>query len=263
MPMPGIMIVSDPIQLPELGERLAALGYGVAAEASSAPDAARLAGTLAPNLVLLVAEGPGGMAPAGACQAIRKATDAPIVLVLGDDQFEAFDHSLETGTVSVLIAPFTDNQLRATLEAASRTFRDAETRRLECELDVHKTELNQQVDELREARVSTESLRDKYFKLYDLAPVGYLTVSDQGLVTEANSAACAMAGLERSRMIGKPFSRFLQRDSLPAWHGHLGRLFRSGDRQECEVSLLPGPSRSRLSRSSAWSSRCPTGARPP
>lgn|ERR1700728_4094107 len=52
------------------------------------------------------------------------------------------------------------------------------------ELRVHQLEV--QNESLRRAQEDLEALRERYFDLYDLAPVGYLTLTEQGLILEAN-----------------------------------------------------------------------------
>ena len=52
-----------------------------------------------------------------------------------------------------------------------------ETRRMLHELRVHQIELEMQNEELRASREELETSRARYFELYDLAPVGYCTLS--------------------------------------------------------------------------------------
>ncbi len=47
------------------------------------------------------------------------------------------------------------------------------------ELRVHQIELEMQNDELRKAQAEIETGQARYFDLYDLAPVGYVSVSEK------------------------------------------------------------------------------------
>ncbi len=53
-----------------------------------------------------------------------------------------------------------------------------EIRRTLHELRVHKIELKLQNEELRRNQIELDAARDRYFDLFDLAPVGYCTVED-------------------------------------------------------------------------------------
>jgi len=53
-----------------------------------------------------------------------------------------------------------------------------------------------QNEELRKAQVELAESRDRYFDLYDFAPVGYFTLNQNGLIVEMNLAGADMLGFE-------------------------------------------------------------------
>jgi PAS domain-containing protein len=75
-----------------------------------------------------------------------------------------------------------------------KTLSPEEARPVFHELRVHQIELEVQNDELRRAQAELEVARARYFDLYDLAPVGYCTVSEKGLILEANLTAATLLG---------------------------------------------------------------------
>ncbi len=88
----------------------------------------------------------------------------------------------------------------------------AESADLIHELTVHQAELEVQNEELRRAQIELEVAHERYIDLYELAPIGYLTLDHHGSVRDANLAAARLTGLERERLIGQRFERLLQPD---------------------------------------------------
>ena len=95
-----------------------------------------------------------------------------------------------------------------------------------------------QNDELRRIQGELEKTRDKYSHLYDFAPVGYFTLSEKGIIEEANLSCAAMLGVERSSLIGKPFSRFIFKDDQDVFYFHRKTLFEANAKQVCELRLV-------------------------
>ncbi len=54
---------------------------------------------------------------------------------------------------------------------------------------MHQIELEMQNEELQRSQTELENARARYFNLYDLAPIGYVTLSEKGLILEANLTA--------------------------------------------------------------------------
>ena len=106
------------------------------------------------------------------------------------------------------------------------------------ELQVHKIELEMQNEELRRAQEELEASHAKYFDLFDLAPVGYLTLNEKGLILEANLTASQMLGVERSFLVNQPVTRFIFKESLDIYYMHLKRLFETGTQQTFELKMI-------------------------
>jgi PAS domain S-box-containing protein len=113
-----------------------------------------------------------------------------------------------------------------------------ETSRLLHELEVHQIELEMQNEELRRAQEELEASRARYFDLYDLAPVGYLTLGEQGLILEANLTAAQMLGVERGRLTGQPVSRFIFRDDQDIYYLSRKQLFERQTPLTIELRLV-------------------------
>ena len=84
-----------------------------------------------------------------------------------------------------------------------------ETRRELHELRVHQIELELQNEELRRTHAELDASRARYFDLYDMAPVGYCTLSEKGLIMEANLTTANLLGAARHTLINQPLSRFI------------------------------------------------------
>jgi len=106
------------------------------------------------------------------------------------------------------------------------------------ELEVHQIELKMQNDELRRIQDEFEKTRDKYSHLYDFAPVGYFTFSEKGIIEEANLTISSMLGIDRSALIGQPFTRFVLRKDQDILYKHLQRLLETETPQACELRLI-------------------------
>ncbi len=113
-----------------------------------------------------------------------------------------------------------------------------EVRRLLHELRVHQIELEMQNDELRRTRDELEAERARYFDLYDLAPVGYCTVSEEGLLLEANLAAINLLGVIRNTLIGQPMSRFILEEDQDSYYLFRKNLFAIAQPQSCELRMV-------------------------
>jgi PAS domain S-box-containing protein len=113
-----------------------------------------------------------------------------------------------------------------------------ETRRISHELRVHQIELEIQNEELLRAQSELEAARMRYFDLYDLAPVGYCTLSEKGLILEANLTAATLLGTARSELARQPITRFILKEDQDIYYLHRKQLFETGALQECDLRMV-------------------------
>lgn len=106
------------------------------------------------------------------------------------------------------------------------------------ELRVHQVELEMQNEELREAQLALAVARDRYFDLYDLAPVGYCTINELGLIKEANLTAASLFGMTRGLLIKQPISRRILREDQDIYYLHHKQLIAHGDSQSFDLRML-------------------------
>ena len=108
------------------------------------------------------------------------------------------------------------------------------------ELRVHHIELEMQNEELRRSQLELDAARARYFDLYDLAPIGYCTLSEQGLIIEANLTAASLLGVPRGALVRQAFSRFIVAAEEDIYYLHCKKLFDTGEPQACELQMVKG-----------------------
>ena len=108
------------------------------------------------------------------------------------------------------------------------------------ELRVHQIELEMQNEELRRAQLELDASRERYFDLYDLAPVAYCTVNEHGLILEANIAAATLLGVARSSLVGQRISRFIVKACQDTYYLYNKRIFTSAEPQAFELQMSKG-----------------------
>ena len=113
----------------------------------------------------------------------------------------------------------------------------ADTQRLLHEFQVHQIALEMQNEELRRARDEMEAALEKYAEFYNFAPVGYLTVNAQGAILEANLTATSLLGIPRAPLVKQGLRALVSLADRPIFDLFLPRIFKSTERQECDLQL--------------------------
>jgi PAS domain S-box-containing protein len=113
-----------------------------------------------------------------------------------------------------------------------------ESRQLLHELRVHQIELEMQNDELRMSEAALDAARERYFDLYDLAPVGYCTINEQGMIRQANLSAAQLFGMTRSALIRQPLTRRIFKEDQDIYYLHRRQLKERGAPCSFELRMV-------------------------
>ncbi|MDO9597946.1 MAG: histidine kinase dimerization/phosphoacceptor domain -containing protein [Azoarcus sp.] len=110
------------------------------------------------------------------------------------------------------------------------------------ELQLHQVELEQQNESLRAATVDLENsrnrYRDLYRNLYELAPVGYLTLSRDARIATINMTGASLLGEERHALLQRPFMQFVTDKEQDLWSLFFRRGTSDRAKLNCELNLV-------------------------
>ena len=118
------------------------------------------------------------------------------------------------------------------------TLSPEETRKILHELRVHQIELEMQNEELLRAQSELEVSRTRYFELYDLAPVGYCTISEKGLILESNLTAAKLLDITRDALTRQPISRFIHKEDQDIYYYLQKQLVEESVSRECDLRMV-------------------------
>jgi PAS domain S-box-containing protein len=105
------------------------------------------------------------------------------------------------------------------------------------ELQVHRVELEMQNRTLQEAQAELEHSIQRYADLYDHLPVGYVTVTKDGQIRQANLAAAELFQRERTHLAGVFLGKHLDAYDAGRLAGHLESCVRTGRQSTLDVTL--------------------------
>ena len=105
------------------------------------------------------------------------------------------------------------------------------------ELEVSRIELEIQNQELLVAVGQAELAAAKYADLYDLAPVGYFTLSLESEIIKLNLTGAKMLGKERSKLKGCLFGFYVTDETKPLFNLFLDKVFTSLISENCDIML--------------------------
>ena len=106
------------------------------------------------------------------------------------------------------------------------------------ELRVQRVELEAQNEELRRTQEELQASRERYFELYDMAPVGYFSISKAGIILEANLTAASMLGVAPRDLRAQRFSSLIFKADQDIYYLHRNLLLKTQASQVYEARMV-------------------------
>ena len=113
-----------------------------------------------------------------------------------------------------------------------------EVGRLAEDLLLRNTELENKVSNLRKIVQQLEAYRDRYVDLYELAPVGYVTLDEEGYVQEINVAGSQLLGADYDALVGFPFEDHVQPQERERFRNQLDQCYAAKQVMSFEVGIV-------------------------
>jgi diguanylate cyclase (GGDEF)-like protein/PAS domain S-box-containing protein len=105
-------------------------------------------------------------------------------------------------------------------------------------LEVHQLELEMQNEELHRLTEELDKAKARYFELYEMAPEGYLIISEKGLIIDANLTSTSILGATRNKILKQRISRFIFKEDEDIYYTYRRNLFSSMEPQECDIRMI-------------------------
>lgn len=105
------------------------------------------------------------------------------------------------------------------------------------ELRVQQIEMEIQNEELLSSQKELEASRTRYYELYNFAPVGYLTISDKGVISKANLAFATLMAVPMKMLIRHPITQFIFPEDQEIYYFWRKNLVETATPQVCELRL--------------------------
>ncbi|MFT4542629.1 MAG: PAS domain S-box-containing protein [Planctomycetota bacterium] len=105
------------------------------------------------------------------------------------------------------------------------------------ELQTYQVELESQNEDMRSVQAELIESRNQYSELYEFAPLGYVSLTDRGVILRANTTFCRLVAVSRESVLTRHLASFVHVDDADKLYLCLKALFRKRSRQICSLRL--------------------------
>jgi PAS domain-containing protein len=143
----------------------------------------------------------------------------------------------ESFTEAQLLRMKAEAKLKLKLKQTGNVELESDVKRLLHELQVHQIELEMQNEDLRIANELTELALKKFTMLYDLAPMGFFSIDQNGKICELNFTGAELLGERRFSLINSNIKLYVSDESKETFNDFLSKVFSSNYKESCEIQL--------------------------
>ena len=105
------------------------------------------------------------------------------------------------------------------------------------ELRIHQIELEMQNEELRQKKAELSAEKERYFNLYELAPIGYFTLNEEGEILQANIMSTILLDVLKSDLYQHLITEFILHEDQDIYYLNRKKLLLTHQVQTCEVRM--------------------------
>ncbi|AGW14182.1 PAS domain-containing protein [Megalodesulfovibrio gigas] len=113
----------------------------------------------------------------------------------------------------------------------------SESKKIIHDLQTYQIELELQNEDLRNTQQELERTRSMFSRLFDNAPVGYITIDEFGIIHQANQTFAELVAMPHGSLLRKPFSRFILDEDSPIFLSRFRAFFSKPGGKTMDVRL--------------------------
>lgn len=122
---------------------------------------------------------------------------------------------------------------------ATQAKNNADIEKIIEEIDLYQAELEVQNEDLINNQITLAASQNRYQELYQLSPVPYFTLNNEGIILDVNAAGTHLLGFSSQHLLRKLFSRYIMPEYQYIYSNHRQQLLcKENVKQICEVKLL-------------------------
>lgn len=135
--------------------------------------------------------------------------------------------------ILIAIADITErSQMEKQLYATACELEDKQV-----ELEEKQAELKAKNDALQRSQIALQESSNRYMDLFDFAPIGYLTLTVEGLISEINLTGAKLLGLEQNVALHRNISSLFHAKEWERWNLHNQLTLSREDKQSGEFLI--------------------------